>query len=101
MSLWSPQETEWLEAMGLQVLQAVSPGHVAALPDSAAVSRSAASTATPGERLHRALRHALRACADPDAALAALQLDIDTLRNDPAGKRALWPRLRALRSASP
>ena len=102
MSLWTAQQTEWLEAMGLQVLQVASNAPADAPPVPRAGGEppgETAARATPSPRLHQALLHALRSCTDPAAVLASMQIDIQALRNDAAGKRALWPRLRASRVA--
>ena len=48
---------------------------------------------TDGDRLWRALVRAAGTDALP-------QLELEALRRDPAAKRALWPRLRALRGAA-
>lgn len=101
MSLWTAQQSEWLEAMGLQVLQMAATAPDEPLPVARAASERrdhVASPAARGSRLQQALLHALRTCADPAAQLASLNIDVDALRNDAAGKRALWPRLRALRA---
>ncbi len=102
MSLsWSPQQREALEAMGLPVYRMAG----ATAP---AAARTDASTAAPA-----AMRGESAAASTLDplmlALLRAAGLGRDaapltgdwpapqTLRRDPQAKRALWPRLRALR----
>lgn len=82
---WSPQQREWLAALGHE-LYAPAPPMAPMLPDD--------------RLLHGLLRAA--GCG-PDSprlreVLAALP-PTERLRGDPAAKRALWPRLRALRRA--
>lgn len=82
---WDPLQHEVLEALGHTVYRAAGP-EPAALPDD--------------PLLHALLRAAGR---DADAAdAAALCRDwVPTARlRDPAAKRALWPRLRALRASA-
>lgn len=54
--------------------------------------------AAADRRLHRALLRATgqRTTRAAEQALAGLDVDLAALRGDPAAKRALWPRLRAL-----
>lgn len=124
--LWSAEQREWLEAMGYAVLTtrtadpAVepatsvaasvpaaggvrSPAPARSAPRSAAPAveraapRSAPATDTP---LLRAVRRA--AGLRPDETHPTLaELDLSTLRGNAAAKRALWPRLRALRGGAP
>lgn len=80
---WSPQQREWLSALGHE-LYAPAPPPAPELPDD--------------PLLHGLLRAA--GCG-PDSprlreVLAALP-PTGRLRGDPAAKRALWPLLRALR----
>ena len=78
---WSAEQLEWLRALGHV------PVRVAGLP--------------PDPLLHAVVR---AAGADPDDARAvalARQLPpVASLRGNPAAKRNLWPRLRALRAGS-
>ena len=103
MSLWSPQQHEWLEAMGLQVLQQASTTPVPRVRQDGSESLPVAAASSPRDapnaRLQRAILHAVRACPDGVEWLAAQHVDIEALRNDAAAKRALWPRLRAMRVA--
>jgi hypothetical protein len=102
MSLsWSPQQREALEAMGLPVYRMAG-------TTAPAAARTDASTAAPA-----AMRGESAAASTLDplmlALLRAAGLGRDaapltgdwpapqTLRRDPQAKRALWPRLRALR----
>jgi len=79
---WDPLQREVLDALGHPVYRAV--GQV---PDD--------------PLLHALLRAAGRGIDAPDAAaLCRGWMPVERLR-DPAAKRALWPRLRALRAARP
>jgi len=82
---WDPLQQEILEALGHPAYRAISPAP-AALPDD--------------PLLRALLRAAGRDAGSADA--AALCRDwIPTARlRDPAAKRALWPRLRALRASA-
>jgi hypothetical protein len=126
-ALWSPQQHEWLQAMGHQVWalggaqsvesgsQAVSNAQdapadarreaAALLKGEAAVrARPAAPAPAPREpaRADRLLLAVLRAAGrdSNDADVAALVTDLASLRGNAAAKRALWPHLRALRRRS-
>lgn len=97
---WDAQQREWLQALGYEVMVPVAaqPERVEALEAPPPVP--AAMAPRPAEAVHddplaRALARAAR-CEGP-ARLAGLQLDLAALRRDPGAKRALWPRLRALR----
>lgn len=119
---WSPLQHEALEAMGFAVYRmpgaeavsrtdATPPARSADASNTAPVSRPAmprpVAPPRPGtdagagvDRLRAALSRAAGG-VDP-AALSALIGEGDAaarLRGDPAAKRALWPRLRALRRA--
>lgn len=104
MSLWSAQQVEWLEAMGLQPLALASeaaPAQAGGIAGAGRIEPRAARApeAVPSPmRLHAALLRCVRGQA---AVLASLQVDVEALRTDPAAKRALWPRLRALRTPRP
>ena len=100
---WSPQQREWLQALGHEVLMlagAAAPSEelspAAASSACRAVSpRGSAGTAHAGNLLLRAV---LRAAGRRDIGeLAAWLPDAATLQGNAAAKRALWPRLRALR----
>jgi hypothetical protein len=80
---WDPWQREVLEAMGHRVYaRAPRPEDV-----------------VPNDPLAHALLRAARRDAGSDGAAALLRdlPPLATLRADPAAKRALWPRLRALR----
>jgi hypothetical protein len=106
---WSAEQCRLLDALGYERLEPgrpeARPPEIAA-PSRAAPGRSPASqvpavpraaaaaptvTSSPA-RLLEALRRAANG-ADPSAWID----DLESLRRDPARKRALWPRLRALR----
>lgn len=108
---WSPQQREWLQALGHPPLVLVGQqAGAAAQPtlasratgDSQASSVPAVVPAAAAEGLQRAL---LRATGLPalDAArtLQSLGVDAAALRGDPGAKRALWSRLRGLRGSRP
>ena len=80
---WDPWQREVLEALGHQVYsRATRPAEQ--VPDDPLA--------------HALLRAAGRTATDADAAALLRSLPpLSTLRADPAAKRALWPRLRALR----
>lgn len=104
MSHWSAQQHEWLEAMGFDVLRLASatPDESTHPPGPGTPSPAAAfdSTGSATARLQRAVLHALRSCPEPAARLATLDIDVAALRGNATAKRALWPRLRAMRAAS-
>jgi hypothetical protein len=88
-AIWSDEQRRCLDALGYTMYESV------------ATTRAHADAETP---LIRALL--LAACLDPSsivdtiAWLRAQQVQsLTQLRDDPAAKRALWPRLRALRRA--
>lgn len=117
MSLpWSPEQREWLQALGHPLLVLAADGSIGdAAAKSGAVAESAPSqlvdrhtrtaapdaadgSPAPASALHRALLKAT-GLTGPEAeqALRALGVDAASLRADPEAKRALWPRLRRLR----
>ncbi len=90
MSLWSADQERVLRAMGYTPY-----ARAGAMPSPLVPVEATASIATDGNDFD-ALRAALRRAAggrDTDALIG----DLARLRKDPAGKRALWPILRALR----
>ncbi|WP_231120375.1 hypothetical protein [Cognatilysobacter tabacisoli] len=120
---WSPQQHEWLQAMGLQVFAlagtepavaepaiakpavAEAPAAESRRPAAGAPARSARGAPSPAPRdaaagqpplLRALLKAARREAADPEFTRAVP--DVDALRSA-AAKRAAWPRLRALRRA--
>lgn len=80
---WDPWQRDVLEAMGHRVY----------------VRAPRAADIVPDDPLAHALLRAAGRGADADDAAAVLRglPALDVLRADPAAKRALWPRLRALR----
>ncbi len=82
---WDRLQRDVLEALGHTVYRATAPA-AAALPDDAL--------------LHALLRAAGRDADAPDAAVLAREWMPTARLRDPAAKRALWPRLRALRAAT-
>lgn len=127
---WSPQQHEWLQAMGLQVFAlagtepavaepaiaepaiakpavAEAPAAESRRPAAGAPARSARGAPSPAPRDAAAgqppLLRALLKAARRDAAdpeFTRAVPDVDALRGNAAAKRAAWPRLRALRRAS-
>jgi hypothetical protein len=98
---WSPLQREALEAMGLSPLQFISgvtPSD-ADLRSREAQPNTSAARPEASDRLSVALLRA--AGGDRDAqtreAVLALCPSPQALRGDARAKRALWPRLRALR----
>jgi hypothetical protein len=113
---WSAEQQRLLHALGHDLMvhgtqwpvagAAVVGAALAAMPLTGPIAAKAAPTTAPSttsasskvaasqvpEKLLEALR---RAAGGND--IGALVDDIDKLRNQPALKRALWPRLRALR----
>lgn len=98
---WSAHQRRLLDALGYELLV---PGRVGAPAPVTAVREAAANEppapAARGDRptaspLLEALRRAAGG-ADPSSLVA----DLEKLRRDPAGKRALWPRLRTLRKGA-
>jgi hypothetical protein len=115
---WSPLQREILDAMGLMPMQLLASAPSGVIADSSAAASSAASpglagAAQPGRSpqspgraadvapagLDAMTRALLRAAGAPQARDAVLALcpAPQALRGDPRAKRALWPRLRALR----
>jgi predicted component of type VI protein secretion system len=85
--MWDPFQRELLAALGHTLLVPAAPG----------APESAAAPAAEGDA---ALLQALaRAAGIAPERLAGMPAIAD-LRRDPAAKRALWPRLRALRKAT-
>lgn len=110
-ALWSPQQREWLQALGhpslVLVAQQASASAQPPLPSRATDDPQAASVppvaiAAAADGLQMAL---LRATGLPAAeatnALQSLGVDAAALRGDPGAKRLLWSRLRRLRGSRP
>lgn len=120
---WSAQQREWLEALGHDVLAlagaaSASPAQaapepvpaqktvpaapqrvdrdVARVPLAPAPARPATARAPAEATLLRALAQAAGRAPDDGELLRALP-PLASLRGNPAARRALWPRLRALR----
>jgi len=90
---WDADQLRWLRALGHEPMLLASSMPAAAHAAEAAPAPSAPPS-QPGRR--DALLAALaRAAGGRD--LAALGLDLEQLRREPRAKRALWPKLRALR----
>lgn len=89
---WSPAQRQMLEAMGYTPFQRA----VAGAPAPAASGPAPAGSAPEGPAGHPKLMQALRLAARGRDIDALLPGDLSGLR-DPAAKRALWSRLRALR----
>jgi len=91
MMPWSQQQQRLLRAMGYALYERAAPG------GSLAASDSPSAQAPAGEfaRLRRALQLAARG-----RDVSAWVGDLAALRGDARAKRALWPRLRALRRAA-
>jgi hypothetical protein len=107
---WSAQQREWLQALGHEVLMPLPAGAAAEprrIADRADVAKPEAGArgapkpdapATPAFAASPLLRALARAAgrSEQDAEFLRALPDAATLRN-PAARRALWPRLRALR----
>lgn len=104
---WTGEQREWLQALGHDVMMLVPAGsdvraetgrpsetNIAMKPRPAASpAATPSSTASP---LLRALARAAGRSED-DAEFLKTVPDVSVLRGNPAARRALWPRLRALR----
>lgn len=114
MSLpWSPEQREWLQALGHPVMVLAVDGSIARNSDPEPLTMRETATGSGGARgnkpvtapvqaddspLHRALLKATGLPADQAGqVLRSMDIDIATLRSDPAAKRTLWPSLRRLR----
>jgi hypothetical protein len=85
---WSDQQRHLLRALGYAVYERA--------PSPAALLATATNTAAAGSgSLLRALR-----LAAMGADVSRWVADLAALRDNPSAKRALWPKLRALRRAS-
>jgi hypothetical protein len=98
---WDPFQREALAELGHRLYRmrgaeaSPGPGSVERAGAVAPPTRPARPVAPPPARtLQDPLLRALMRAAGTDA---LPPLDLDALRRDPAAKRALWPRLRALR----
>ena len=92
---WSAEQLRWLRALGHEPLLLAPAGAAVGAAfgrDQPAAESQSRPKAAPTNALAAALA---RAAGGRD--LAGLDIDFDRLRREPALKRALWPRLRALR----
>lgn len=107
---WSAEQREWLQALGHDVLM-LAPAGVAADPPP--VAERAGNAATNAVKPHASAKLVLSASpllralaraagrSEQDAEFLQALPDIATLRGNPVVRRALWPRLRALRKRTP
>ena len=107
---WTGEQREWLQALGHDVLMLAPVGSDVRAerdrPSSAempANSRAGAGAAKPASSVSPLLRALARAAgrSEGDAEFLKTVPDISVLRGNPAARRALWPRLRALRKRKP
>lgn len=114
MSLsWSPQQREWLQALGHPLLvlapdrpvatEANAEPHAPSVPGPAVAAPPLASDpGAPADGLRRALLKATGlAATEAERALEAFGVEAAALRGDPAAKRLLWTCLRGLRRNRP
>jgi hypothetical protein len=102
---WTGEQQRLLGAMGYELLvrasvaAAAAPEAVMAATGAPARARPPAANAAAAQASERfaALRQAVLRAAGGHAGAEALLADCERLRCEPAAKRALWPRLRALR----
>ena len=104
---WTSEQREWLQALGHDVLMLVPAGSdvraEAERPSGSgapAKARPAASLAAkPASSASPLLRALARAAgrSEDDSEFLKIVPDVSALRGNPAARRALWPRLRALR----
>ena len=96
MNAWSSEQTRLLSVLGYTLYRRATnePASTASESIADAEPMAAAPIDRAGDPLWRALRRAANG-----AELQALGIDLATLRHRPDEKRALWPRLRALRRA--
>lgn len=104
---WSSEQREWLQALGHDMLMLVpagsgvrveadQPSHTAVPVKPRPSAGGAAKPVSAASPLLRALARAAGRRED-DAELLKTVPDPSVLRGNPAARRALWPRLRALR----
>lgn len=100
---WSAEQLRLLRALGHEPMRLATAADFAMPAAAPSVPSAATAGAAPAvaARLQAPARPDLLAAALLRAAggrdLSALALDLERLRREPALKRALWPRLRALR----
>lgn len=93
---WSPEQQRLLGAMGYELMVRAAPAAAGGESQARATAPRTALQAAPATEGLAALRRAVRLAAG-ERDLEGLVPDYDRLRREPALKRALWPRLRALR----
>lgn len=98
---WSAEQQRILGAMGYQLLASATPGPAFAgsgqpVADSMRPGSTVADSPAVLDRCFPELLRALRRAAG-ERDVSGLIEDLERLRREPALKRALWPRLRALR----
>lgn len=95
---WSPQQRQWLEALGHDVLVLAG---AEALPVATAGRPAPTPPRQPAPAAGESplLRALLRAAGRRNPADLAWLPDPGALRGNAAAKRALWPRLRSLRKS--
>ncbi len=104
---WNGEQREWLQALGHDVLMLVPAGsdvraeaERSSGKDTPVKPRPATSPAAkPSSSASPLLRALARAAgrSEDDAEFLKTVPDVSVLRGNPAARRALWPRLRALR----
>lgn len=104
---WSREQLEWLQALGHDVLMPAPAGSEVRAevdrPSSTEIPpksrRDAGTAAKPASSASPLLRALARAAgrSEDDAEFLQTVPDISVLRGNPGARRALWPRLRALR----
>jgi len=98
---WSNEQLRLLRALGHEPMRLATaadfatPAGAASARDQDAPQQQARPKAAPTRDAGQLLAAIARAAGGRD--LSALALDLERLRREPALKRALWPRLRALR----
>lgn len=102
---WSAEQREWLQALGHPAM-ALAGSAPAAMPDepvrAAPAPASAVGAPSNIDALFRALLRATgQRAAEAEQVLRPLAIELAALRGNPAGKRALWPRLRRFRRRAP
>lgn len=98
MNAWTSEQTRMLSVLGYTLYRRAGNEPALAVAAISAVDAPAMPAATLADRGNDPLWLALRRAAN-GAELDALVIDLAALRHRPDEKRALWPRLRALRRA--
>ena len=108
---WTSEQLEWLQTLGHDVLMLAPAGsevraeaeqssNAEMPPKSRPGASGSAKPASSTSPLLRALARAAGRSEDDGEFLKTVP-DISVLRGNPAARRALWPRLRALRKRKP